>query len=92
MVKVKIPASTSNLGSGFDTFGLALQLYLTVEMEITPAGLQIFTVGEDASQIPANKKNLLFQSTKTFYEKCGKPLLGIKIKIENTSHCRCYLL
>lgn len=33
MVKVKIPATTANLGSGFDCLGMALSLYLEIEME-----------------------------------------------------------
>lgn len=41
-ISVKVPASTSNLGSGFDTLGLAVNLHLTIEVRPAPAGgLQI---------------------------------------------------
>ncbi|MFQ5822697.1 MAG: homoserine kinase [bacterium] len=83
MVRVRVPASTSNLGSGFDTFGLALRLYLTVKMEISPEGLQIKTLGEGASEIPTNEENLIVTSAKKVFEKLSKPLPGLKIKIEN---------
>ena len=34
--EVRVPASTSNLGAGFDCLGLALQLYLTIRATVTP--------------------------------------------------------
>jgi homoserine kinase len=82
-VKARVPASTSNLGSGFDAFGLALQLYLAVQMEISPEGLQILPSGEGASHIPTHEGNLIFRSTKKLFEKVGQPLPGLKIIIEN---------
>lgn len=78
-----MPASTSNLGSGFDAFGLALQLYLTVEMEISSEGLQIQPSGEGASDIPRHEVNLIFRSAKKVFEKVGQPLPGLKIIMEN---------
>ena len=40
-VTVTVPASSANLGPGFDTLGLALALYDTVEVEVIPAGLKV---------------------------------------------------
>ena len=37
---VTVPASTANLGPGYDTLGMALSLYDTVEVEVTPSGLR----------------------------------------------------
>ncbi|MFQ5865809.1 MAG: homoserine kinase [bacterium] len=83
MVKVRVPASTSNLGSGFDAFGLALQLYLSIEMERSPYGWQILTLGEGAKEIPSNEENLIVKSAKKVFEKLSEPLPGLKMKIEN---------
>ena len=83
MVKVRVPASTSNLGSGFDAFGLALQIYLTVEMKISCEGLQILPVGEGALEIPIHEENLIFRSAKKVFEMTGQPLPGLKIIIDN---------
>ncbi|MCA1822489.1 MAG: homoserine kinase, partial [Pseudonocardia sp.] len=48
-VRVRVPASTANLGPGFDALGLALTLY--DEVEVTPAasGLRVEVRGEGAS-------------------------------------------
>jgi homoserine kinase len=83
MIKVRVPASTSNLGSGFDAFGLALQLYLSVEMEMSAEGLLILIAGEGATEIPSNEENLMVKSAKKVFEKLSKPLPGLKIKIYN---------
>src|SRR3972149_5159566 len=44
-VRVQVPASTANLGSGFDVLGLALGLYNTVEMEAIPQGIELTVTG-----------------------------------------------
>ncbi|MCH7677057.1 homoserine kinase [candidate division KSB1 bacterium] len=83
MVKVKVPASTSNLGSGFDTFGLALQLYLTVEIDTIPMGLQIFNSGEGSSEIANDENNLVFKAVEKLFQTMGNKLPGLKIKTNN---------
>lgn len=83
MVKVKVPASTSNLGSGFDTFGLALQLYLTVEIDTIPMALQIFNSGEGSSEIANDENNLVFKAIEKLFQTTGNKLPGLKIKTNN---------
>ena len=48
-VTVTVPASSANLGPGFDTLGLALALYDTVEVEVIPAGLKVEVFGEGST-------------------------------------------
>ncbi|MCH8296420.1 homoserine kinase, partial [Candidatus Poribacteria bacterium] len=48
----RIPASTTNLGPGFDVLGLALQLYSTVKLETIGNGTEIVIRGVDADKIP----------------------------------------
>ncbi|MFQ5676962.1 MAG: homoserine kinase [bacterium] len=79
MVKVRVPASTSNLGSGFDTFGLALQLYLTVEIDTISQGLEIHASGEGAADIPSDERNLVFSAIKKISQISKKRLPGLKI-------------
>src|SRR3989337_1671728 len=50
-VRVRVPASTANLGSGFDVLGLALGLYNTVEMEAIPQGIELTVTGEGAERL-----------------------------------------
>ena len=83
MVRVKVPASTSNLGSGFDTFGFALQLYLNVEMDTIPTGLEISNSGEGSSEIPRDENNLVFKAAEKLFQTTGNKLTGLKIKTNN---------
>lgn len=77
-LKVIVPASTSNLGPGFDTLGLAVNRYLVIEAEAF-SGLSIEVSGEGAEYIPTDESNLIVQA--------AKKLLGqtpeLKINIQN---------
>lgn len=80
-VKVSIPASTTNLGCGFDCLGLALTLYNVVEAELTEKpGFFIEIKGEGEGLIPADKNNIIFPAIKMVFDKMGKQFIGIKIK------------
>ena len=57
---IQVPASTTNLGAGFDTLGLALQLYLKVEIEESRCSDLSFTMdGEGAADLPRGAENLI---------------------------------
>ncbi len=45
-VRVRVPATSANLGPGFDSAGMALQLYDEVTVRVTPAGLSLDITGE----------------------------------------------
>ncbi len=62
IVKVKIPATTANLGPGFDTLGMALSFYDSYEAEVVSSGLEISVVGEGAGDIPLEESNLMWKS------------------------------
>ena len=85
MVKIRIPATTANLGCGFDCFGLALKLYLYLEIEETEEGLLIQSKGEDASKFENDDKNLIWKAFNLALKKSGKKrdLKGIKINTLN---------
>ena len=80
MLRIRIPASTANLGSGFDSLGIALNLYNYVEIGAAP-GCEISSA--DGSEIPTGEDNLIFLSAKKVYEKAGLPFRGLKIIEEN---------
>jgi homoserine kinase len=65
-VEVRLPASTSNLGAGFDCFGLALQLYLTVRATIDAESRVKCRVhirgGKHNASLPRNAENLIYRS------------------------------
>ena len=78
MVKVTVPATTANIGPGFDTLGLALNLYNEFTFEKIEKGLII----EGCSEIYNNKENLVYSSFVVTAEKLGKKVNGLKISMD----------
>ena len=71
-VKLRIPASTSNLGPGLDTLGLALSLYNYIDvLERSGTGVGIQVKGEGEKELPRNKGNLIYQSMKEVFKRVG---------------------
>ncbi|WP_066192561.1 MULTISPECIES: homoserine kinase [Gracilibacillus] len=68
---IKVPSSTSNLGAGFDSIGLALNLYL--ELHVSKAEEWLFTpVSESLSDIPTGKDNLVYEIVENVALQYGK--------------------
>ncbi len=84
-VRVLVPASSANLGPGFDCLGLALGLYNTVEMTALDAGegLQVEVDGEGADRLSADSNNLIVRAANTLWEKTGLGPTGVRIKAHN---------
>ncbi|MFP6722947.1 MAG: homoserine kinase [Candidatus Poribacteria bacterium] len=78
-----VPASTTNLGPGFDVLGLALKLYSTVEIEETDSGVRIIVHGVDQDKIPTSTDNLAFESANYIFQRVGYQPKGIKLTITN---------
>ncbi len=69
-VKMRIPASTSNLGPGLDTLGLALSLYNYIDVvERSGTGVAVQVKGEGEKELPRNKGNLIYQSMKEVFKR-----------------------
>ena len=81
MIKIKIPATSANLGAGFDALGLALSYYNYVNMEEAD-GCHIKSL--DDTEVPTDETNLIYHTAKTVYEICGKDFKGLTI--EQTNH------
>ena len=77
MVTVRVPATTANLGPGFDTLGLALALYNTLTFEEVPEGLYFEGVEPDY----ATEENLAVVSYKAVLAKLGLPMPGLRLSI-----------
>lgn len=80
MIRIQIPATSANLGAGFDALGLALSYYNYVEIEESDT---VDIKSLDDTAIPEDETNLVYESAKTLYDICGKPLKGLKIRQEN---------
>src|SRR3989442_14874167 len=77
-VAVRVPATTANLGPGFDTLGLALPLYNRLEVERIPAGLEIEIGGEGADRLPADETNLAYRAFRRIFEWHGRPVPPVR--------------
>ncbi len=85
---VRVPASTSNLGPGFDTFSLALQLYLTVTASVvsdTSARCQVTSSGEGSSSslLSPTADNLIFRAMRLTAEHEGWILPPVRLDVHN---------
>jgi len=81
---IRVPASTSNLGSGFDALGLAINLPLTVKFSIEKSGRQIHATGEGAEVIATEKNNLLLKAFDRACRKLGCEPPPLQIKMHNS--------
>ena len=80
----RVPASTTNLGPGFDVLGLALQLYSEVTLETTETETQVIVKGVDADKIPSTPEHIAFRAVELVFEQSrSKRPKGFKLKIEN---------
>ena len=77
-VTVQVPATSANLGPGFDSFGVALTLYNTISVEETNCGLEI----TGCEKQYANSDNLVYQSYKAAMDAMGIAVKGVKIHID----------
>jgi homoserine kinase len=79
-----VPATSANLGPGFDCLGLALSLYQTVTFTTCPEpGLTITAEGEDAHKIPTDASNLVWQSAELIFNRFGERPFGLHIHQRN---------
>lgn len=79
MVKVRVPATTANIGPGFDCLGIALDLYCYIEVEEIEKGLVI----EGCDDKFKGEDNLIYKSMKRIFESASYSPRGIKIKVDS---------
>ena len=82
-ITLRVPASTSNLGSGFDALGLAIDLPLTVKFEIGISGRHIRARGEGAALLEQERDNLLLQAFDRACSEVGCESPPLRIEMHN---------
>lgn len=80
MVKIQIPATSANLGAGFDALGLALSFYNYVNINEAD-GIHITSL--DNTPVPSDESNLVYATAKTLFNICGRQFKGLKIEQVN---------
>jgi homoserine kinase len=83
LVNVTVPATSANLGPGFDCLGIALDLCNKTTFKETDFGLSIEVVGEGAGLLPLDETNLVLRAAERVFEESGKRPEGLLVKQEN---------
>jgi len=73
-IKVRVPATTANLGPGFDAMGLALDLWNEATFTLGGEGMRVEVEGEGEKDLPRDGSNLIAQAASRVYEVAGKEL------------------
>jgi len=82
MLKIRVPATSANLGPGFDCLGLALDLWNEITFE--PADKLTYQVtGEGAEKLNKGARNLLTKAYELVHETCGRKMKGVQISAQN---------
>ncbi|WP_293769631.1 homoserine kinase [uncultured Corynebacterium sp.] len=81
---VTVPASSANLGPGYDTLGIALSLYDTVEVEVIPSGLEVDIFGEGADELPRDGSHLVVKAIRSALKAADAAVPGLRVVCNNT--------
>lgn len=82
-VHVSVPATTANLGPGFDCLGMALDLRNHVIFEKAESGLFMEVVGEGAGRLPVDKSNLVWRAAEMLFDQVGQRPKGLFVRQNN---------
>lgn len=83
MIHIRIPATSANMGPGFDSIGIAVELYNHIWVEEQTTGLTIDVKRKQAIPVPTDEKNLIYKTMKYFYEQKGLKMPGVHIVQED---------
>jgi homoserine kinase len=82
-IRVRVPATSANLGPGFDCLALSLQLHNEVEMHIGGSGVQVEIRGEGADALPSDERNLVAAAALRAFDEVGFQPDGLRISTTN---------
>lgn len=82
-INVTVPASSANLGPGFDTLGLALARYDEVEARTADDGLVIEVHGEGAGGVPVDEGHLVVRAMRAAFTAFGEMPSGLRLRCHN---------
>ncbi|MEU4801673.1 homoserine kinase [Actinosynnema sp. NPDC023587] len=82
-VRVTVPASTANLGSGFDALGLALGLHDEVEFRLRESGLAIEVTGQGSTGVPDDETHLVVRAFRAAADRLALDVPGLHLRCRN---------
>lgn len=81
--RVSVPATSANLGPGFDALGLALGLRDRLEAEVTAAGLVVEVEGVGSDEVPRDERHLVVRSMRATFDRLGVQPPGLRLSCVN---------
>ncbi|VEI13753.1 homoserine kinase [Trueperella bialowiezensis] len=82
--RVKVPASSGNLGPGFDSMGMAHDVWDDVSVTLTTGKSRVLILGEGNASLPKDESHLIVQTMRETFERVGAPVSGIELVCRNS--------
>lgn len=82
-IRVTVPATTANLGPGFDVLGMALELRNALELTVEGQDIVIEIVGEGSAQLPRDDTNLVLRAMRLVGDRVGLRMPGFRLSMTN---------
>jgi len=82
-VRVEVPATSANLGPGFDSLGLALELRDRLEAEVLDQGLVVEVAGHGADTVPRDGSHLVVRAMRAGFDALGEQPAGLRLACDN---------
>jgi homoserine kinase len=82
-VRVRVPASSANLGPGFDALGLALGLHDEIEVSAAADGVSVEVAGEGAGRVPCDERHLVVRVMRRTWSVLGDGPSGLRMRCRN---------
>jgi len=83
-VTVRVPATSANLGPGFDTLGLALALHDELTVTVVDGDrVQVDVTGVGAGEVPTDESNLVARAIRYTFDHVGQPVAGLHLAARN---------
>jgi|tagenome__1003787_1003787.scaffolds.fasta_scaffold20903504_2 homoserine kinase len=79
----RVPATSANLGPGFDSLGLALGIHDVVRLGLAPSGIEVTVRGEGAGAVPLTEDHLVARAIRAGFDHAGVPQPGLRLDCHN---------
>jgi len=84
LVRVKAPATTANMGPGYDCLGMALDVWNTIEIEVLDSGEPVVEItGEGAGELETGRDNLVYRSMEFLFQDAEQEMPMVRIRCDN---------
>jgi len=82
-VHIRVPATSANIGPGFDALGLALSRHDLVEARVAGSGVRVEVAGEGAGELPTDGSHLVVRAMAAAFEALGESPPGLRLRCRN---------